>query len=89
MKRERSTLLGATLGLIVIFMLSATGYTEEVPRIDKEKVKEMLGNPDVIIVDIRKVANLKIKGAVREDPEKLLSQTHKYPKDKTLILYCA
>ncbi len=89
MKRERSTLLGTALGLIVILMLSATGYTEEVPRIDKEKVKEMLGNPDVIIVDIRKVANLKIKGAVREDPEKLLSQTHKYPKDKTLILYCA
>lgn len=89
MKRERSTLLGVALGLIVIFILFATGYTDEVPRIDKEKVKGMIGNPDVIIIDIRRVADLKIKGAVREDPETLFSRTHKYPKDKTLILYCA
>ena len=82
-------MLGAALGLIVIFMLSAIAYTEEVPRIDKEKVKEMLGNPNVIIVDIRKVADLKIKGAVREDPERLLSRIHMYPKNKTLILYCS
>lgn len=89
MKRERSSLLSTALGLMVIFMLSATGFTEEVPRINKEKVKEMMGNPDVIIVDIRKVADLKIKGAVREDPERLLSRIHMYPKNKTLILYCS
>ncbi len=89
MKRERSTLLGAALGMILIFMLSAAGSAEEVPRINKEEVKKMLGNPDVIIVDIRKVVDRKIKGAIREDPGRLFSQTHKYPKNKTLILYCA
>ncbi len=82
-------MLGTALGLIVILMLSATGYTEEVPRIDKEKVKGMLGNPDVIIIDIQKVADLKIKGAVREDPERLLSRIQMHPKNKTLILYCS
>ncbi len=91
MKRERATLLGAALGLILILIGSAAGSVgaEEVPRINKEEVKKMLGNPDVVIVDIRKVVDRKIKGAVREDPEKLFSQTRKYPKNKTLILYCA
>ena len=89
MKRERATLLGAALSLILILMLSAAGSAEEVPRINKEEVRKMLGNPDVIIVDIRKAADRKIKGAVREEPGRLFSQTHKYPKNKTLILYCA
>ncbi len=90
MKREmKATLLAAALGLMLAFMLSATGSAEEVRRINKEEVKKMLGNPDVVIVDIRKIADRKIKGAIREDPEKLFSQTHKYPKNKTLILYCA
>ncbi len=89
MERGRAILWRAALGLILISMLSATGSAEEVPRINKEEVKKMLGNPDVIIVDIRKVADRKIKGAIRETPEKLFSQAGKYPKNKTLILYCA
>lgn len=89
MKRERATLLGAASGLILMFVVSAIGFAEEVPRINKEELKKILGNPDVIIVDIRKTADRKIKGAVREDPEKLFSHMRKYPKNKTLILYCA
>jgi len=89
MKREESTLLAAVLGLAVILMLPASGFPQEVPKISKEEVHKMLGHPDVIIMDVRKSGELKIKGAVREDPEKLFSRTHKYPKNKTLILYCA
>jgi len=46
-----------------------------VPKMTKEELKSLLGNPDVIIIDVRaeddwKEAKWKIQGAVREDSEK-------------------
>jgi len=62
------------------------------PRMIKEELKSLLGSPEVIVVDVRiddewKKSGLKIKGAVREDPEKFKSWADKYPKDKTLVFY--
>jgi predicted sulfurtransferase len=68
---------------------------EEVPRMTKEELKEMLGKPDVIIIDVRATldwqeSGQKILGAVREDPDKAAkSWAEKYPKDKAIVLYCA
>jgi hypothetical protein len=66
----------------------------EVPRITKEELKLLLGNPDVIILDVRiegqwQIADGKIVRAIHEDPEKYESWANKYPKEKTLIFYCA
>jgi len=67
----------------------------KVPRMTKEELKSLLGNPGVIVVDVRiaddwKKSDLKIKGAIREDPEKdYRAWASKYPKDKTLVFYCA
>lgn len=60
----------------------------------KEELKAMLGKPDLIIIDVRTGSDwlgsdLKIKGAIREDPEDVGSWAKKYSKDKTLVLYCA
>jgi rhodanese-related sulfurtransferase len=59
-----------------------------------EELKGMLGNPDLVIVDVRrdgdwKSSKVKIKGAVREDQEKVEAWMSKYAKDKTLVFYCA
>jgi len=64
------------------------------PRITKEDVKARLGAPDTSIIDVRTVSDwkeskLKIKGAVREDPNEVIGWASRYPKDRTLILYCA
>jgi rhodanese-related sulfurtransferase len=70
-------------------------YYPEVPRITKEELRSLLGNPDVIIVDVRiedhwKASQWKIKSTIREDPEKDINTwPDKYPKDKTLVFYCA
>jgi len=67
----------------------------KVPRVTKEELKSMLNRPDVIIVDVRledewKKTAWKIRGAVRENPEKeIQSWVDKYPKEKTLIFYCS
>jgi rhodanese-related sulfurtransferase len=55
----------------------------------------MLGKPDVIIIDVRlpgqwKGSKLKVTGALHEDPgQNTESWAAKYPKDKTIILYCS
>ena len=74
-------------------MALAMGKGPEVPRMTKEELLPMLGRPDVIILDVRvgdewKKSPWKIKGAVREDPEKGVQPVaEKYPKDKTYVLY--
>jgi rhodanese-related sulfurtransferase len=55
----------------------------------------MLGNPEVVIIDVRTgldrtKGDVRIKGAVRENPgEDVHIWAPKYPKDKTIVLYGA
>jgi phage shock protein E len=78
-----------------VFLLAGSDASAQVPRMSKEELKAMLGKPDVIIIDVRQPADLAkstmmIKGAVREDPkQEVKSWVDKYPKDKTIVLYCA
>jgi len=82
---------------VLVLLLQGCAHTPtsevNVPRITKEELKPMVGNPEVIIVDVRtaedwKEAEWKIKGAVwadRNDEKSLWVE--KYPKDKTFVLY--
>ena len=65
-----------------------------VPRLSKDQLREMLGDPNVVIIDVRiegdwKKSDKKIKGAVREDSKKIQERVGKFDKDKTYVLYCA
>ena len=75
-----------TVGLFV------PAYSAEVPRTTKEDLKALLGNPDLVIIDVRygrdwTNSDTKIQGAVREDPDDLKSWANKYSPDKTIVLY--
>ncbi|HBG04584.1 MAG: hypothetical protein A2075_21275 [Geobacteraceae bacterium GWC2_58_44] len=79
------------LGCVGMGKASAKG---EVPRMTKEELKARLGAPDVIVLDVRaaqdwKAGEGRIAGAVREDPKAFDRWGAKYPKEKTLVLYCA
>jgi rhodanese-related sulfurtransferase len=68
--------------------------SEEAPRMTKEQLKARLSEPDLLIIDVRygkdwTDSDLKIKGAIREDPKAFDSWAGKYLKDKTLVFYCA
>jgi hypothetical protein len=78
----------ALVGLIIISVFAA----EDVPRISKEKLKELLGNPNVIILDVRHDENwqeseFKIKGAIRRRPKFFDSWANEFPRDKVFFLY--
>jgi hypothetical protein len=96
MKARRRIPLWLVTILITLSMgTSFAGASEKVPRMTIEQLKDLMGKPDVIILDVRSKsdwdkAQTKILGAIREDPSKSTkSWAEKYSKDKTLILYCA
>jgi len=82
------------LAAIAVWLGVTSSASVEVPRISVEKTKALLGSPDVIIIDVRTAKTwwrspTKILGAVREEPGAVEKWAGKYPKDKTLILYCS
>jgi len=82
------------LAAIAACFAMASAASVEVPRISVEKTKELLGSPDVVIIDVRTAKTwwrspTKILSAVREEPGAVEKWAGKYPKDKILILYCS
>lgn len=77
-------------------VLIAWGFcvAQDVKRIGKEELRDRLSDPSVVVLDVRakgdwNKSELKIKGAVREDPGRVGAWMDKYGKDKTLVFYCA
>ena len=81
----------AVLG--VVLLTASLCRAAEKERITKEELKPLLGNPDVIVIDVRtgddyKSSPYKIQGAVRENPIDVPRWYKKYPMEKTIVLYC-
>jgi rhodanese-related sulfurtransferase len=94
MKHIIVMVVAVILSMFVVGVSAVAVTAADVPRITKEELKSMLGNPDVIVLDVRKdsdwkASDQKILGAVRENPNDSESWAGKYPKTKTPILYCA
>ncbi len=91
--RWRLWRIGAFFLMVLLGCKTMVLYAEA-PRMTKEELKAMLANPDLVVIDVRygkdwTDSDLKIKGAIREDPNNIKSWANKYPKNKTLVLYCA
>ena len=74
--------------------MGQTATAADVPRMTKEDLKAKLATPNLVIVDLRvgtdwKASEVKIKGAVRGDPQNIESWAKTYPEDTTFVLYCA
>ncbi len=95
MDKKRLTIaLSLVFSLIILTGAAVSSCAADVPRITKEEVKAELGNPDVVILDVRygkdwTESDQKIKGATREDSKEYKSWAGNYPKEKRIILYCA
>ena len=77
------------MGMFVSQLLSA-----DAPRMSTDELKALLGNPDLTLLDVRagsdwKDGDLKIQGAIREEPGQINSWSKKYSKEKIIVLYCA
>ncbi len=84
----------STVTLMLVVLLCGAARANDAHMMTKEQLLPMLGKPDVIIIDVRTnydwdKSKMKIKGAVREEGMKFASWMNKYPRDKTIVLYCA
>jgi hypothetical protein len=94
----RKYLQRATVFMLFLLIFGHTPFLnasdpQSVSRITVEDVKQLLGKPDTVIIDVRKPrswwrTSKKILSAVREDPSKVDQWARKYTKDQTLIFYC-
>ncbi len=95
MKKQSLNLRGllvTTLSFIILF--SSSSFGAEVKKMTKEELKNIMEGKTTTILDVRQgrdwnSSEFKIKGAIRVDSGKLLSVSEKYPKDTTMVLYCA
>jgi len=97
MVRARFLIPTAFLGLILIGA-AETPTTIKAPTkaltMTKEQLKPLLGSSDLVVVDVRldeqwRFSNRKIPGASYENPTVPDTWIDKYPKDKTIVFYCA
>lgn len=77
---------------ISILIPAAPARAQEVPRMSKEQVREIMGNPGVAVIDVRteaqwKAAKAKVEGADRQNPMDFAA--NRYSKNQILVLYCA
>mgnify|MGYP000259449714 CR=1 FL=1 len=84
----------AVVAWVLWVLLAASVQAQEVPRISPAELAAKLGGTDLLVLDVRaeadwKASEKKIRGALREDPRGVGSWASKYPKDKTVVLYCA
>jgi hypothetical protein len=80
--------------LVFIVLGCGVAKADDTHAMTKEQLLPLLGKPDVIIIDVSSnegwdSRDKKIPGALREEPMKFDSWMNKYPKDKTIILYCS
>ncbi len=73
--------------------IEGTPVSDQVPRMSIDNLKDRIGSSDTIVLDIRNdwtwnASNMKITGAIRENPKEFSRWYDKYPKEKTLVLYC-
>ena len=79
--------------LLLVALTYCLARADDPHMMTKEQLLPLLGKPNVIVIDVRTNydwdnSKRKIKGAVREEGMKFASWMNKYPKDKTIVLYC-
>lgn len=84
----------AAIAWVLWVLFAASAQAQEVPRITSAELAAKLGSADLLLLDVRaeadwKASDKKIQGALREDPRSVDNWASKYPKDKTVVLYCA
>jgi rhodanese-related sulfurtransferase len=89
-KRIFKTLLLLVICLLSFSLLSA----KDITLLTANELKGILGNGDVIVIDVRSDqdwarSELKIQGALRENPLEVGSWAQNYSPEKTIALYCA
>jgi hypothetical protein len=83
--------------LLAVFVICSASFLyagADVPLINKDELKTMLDDPNVIVLDVRRgkdwtSSEFKIKGATYHEPGDYESWSRMYSKNQKIVLYCA
>jgi len=89
-----SIVFSLLVAVALAFGPPTSASADTVQKIAKEELKSIMDSGKVSIIDVRRgrdwsASEFKIKGAERITVEEILADPQKYPKDRTLVLYCA
>jgi hypothetical protein len=93
MKRTILAVFNLSVALTLVAACSLNALSGgSAPRITPAELKSRLGDPKLVIVDVRRnldwnSSEYMIKGAVRADPKKVESWASSFGKDKTFVVY--
>jgi len=91
------TCSAALAAAFAVALLAASGSGALVlnaPRMEPVQLEGLIASGSVTVIDVRAGAswdesNLKLPGAVRENPLAVETWMSKYAKDQTIVLYCS
>jgi len=91
---KKRMVLTVFIATAVFTLLTSAATAANTSKITKEELKKIMGEDTVLILDVRtgrdwSSSEFKIKGAQRANPREFNTWSDKYPKENTLILYCA
>jgi hypothetical protein len=94
MRPVRVKLVSFGLALVAMAVMATAAFTAEVQRMGVDRLNELLGNPDLVIFDVRTGRDWadsghKIKGALRMVPFDAQTWAKGLDKSQTYVLYCA
>jgi rhodanese-related sulfurtransferase len=84
-----------TLIFLIILLVSFSPLpAKDITLITTNELKGLLGDAEVLVIDVRSAhdwnsSELKIKGALRENPMEVNAWAKNYSPEKTIVLYCA
>ena len=86
-------------GFVMLLVVALLGISSpllaaDIPTVNKDDLKGMLGSADLVVIDVRagrdwSSSEFMIKDASREEPSEVDSWAGNYDKSKTIVLYCA
>jgi rhodanese-related sulfurtransferase len=91
-KRRLLVILVAAACMALLYASAGFAVARDIDKISKEKLKDALGDDDVVVIDLRipndyEPSELRIPGSIRENPMDIRYWSP-YPKDKMIVLYC-
>jgi rhodanese-related sulfurtransferase len=94
MRNKRLLLYVTFITGILLLVMSLTVTAASVPRISTDELKTKLGSADLVVLDVRAnwdwvKSEEQIPGSDRVPPGGANQWAANYPKEKTIVLYCA
>lgn len=94
MRQPSKKTAASVAGLFLFSVLLLGCVLTKLQVLRPSDLKSMLGKAGVVVIDARRdkewnESDVKISGAVRENPDDVPSWANKYRKDKLVVVYCA